>query len=241
MSATAAAPVTDHDYRVQDDLNRESLPQSQRDPTRKVAWTNAICAAVLGVGVLFHAEARRFEFRAEVVDSLPVEIPEFVPEVTPPQTQDKPDEEPPDQVNEAPAVPTVVVPDSAKVNYAVQVSGPTVVAKDFTYVPPPPRNPPKKLASAPTGPQMFRGGASTDGGTYPDVPYPRDALMRRETGEVQLYVVVTEDGAPEKVEVRISSGSPVLDRSSRQHVQKYWRWPAGPRREYLVPIEFVIR
>ena len=239
MSATAAAPATD--YRVQDDLNRESLPQSQRDPTGKVAWTNAICAAVLGVGVLFHAEARRFEFRAEVVDSLPVEIPEFVPEVTPPQTQDKQEEEPSDQVNDAPVVPTVVVADSPSVNFSVAVTGPTVTAKEFTYVPPPPRNPPKHVASAPSGPQVFRGGASTDGGTYPDVPYPRDALMRRETGEVQLYVAVTEDGSPEKVEVRISSGSPVLDRSSRQHVQKYWRWPAGPRREYLVPIEFVIR
>jgi TonB family protein len=65
--------------------------------------------------------------------------------------------------------------------------------------------------------------------------------MRRETGEVQLYVVVTEEGAPEKVEVRISSGLPVLDRSSRQHVKNFWRWPAGAKREYLVPIEFVIR
>jgi hypothetical protein len=58
MSATAAAPVTEHDYRVHDDLNRESLPQTQRDPTRKIAWTNAICATVLGVGIFFHSEAR---------------------------------------------------------------------------------------------------------------------------------------------------------------------------------------
>lgn len=240
MSATAAAPVAHQAYRVHDDLNRESLPQTQQDPSRKLAWMNAVCATVLGVGIFFHSEAKKFEFHIDMVESLPVVIPEFVPETTPPQVQEKVEEESSDQPTDAPAVPVVVAPANAPVNFAVTVTGPTIQATDFKYVPPPPRVT-TRAASAPSGPVVFRGGASTDGGSYPDVPYPRDALMRRETGEVQLYVVVTEDGAPEKVEVRISSGSPVLDRSSRQHVKNYWRWPAGAKREFLVPIEFVIR
>jgi TonB family protein len=232
--------MTDHNYRVQDDLNRESLPQTQRDPSRKIAWANAICATVLGVGVFFHSEVRRFEFHADMVEALPVVIPEFVPEVTPPPQQDIQDEDKTDQVTDAPVDPVVVAADPSKVNFAVTVNGPTVTATDFRYAPPPPRIT-QRPTSAPSGPTVFRGGSSTDGGSYPDAPYPRDALMRRETGEVQLYVVVAEDGTAEKVEVRISSGSPTLDRTSRAHVLKYWHWPAGPRREYLVPIEYIIR
>ena len=103
--------MTDHNYRVQDDLNRESLPQTQRDPSRKIAWANAICATVLGVGVFFHSEVRRFEFHADMVEALPVVIPEFVPEVTPPPQQDIQDEDKTDQVTDAPVVPVVVAAD----------------------------------------------------------------------------------------------------------------------------------
>lgn len=236
MSLTAAAPLAPGEGRVRDDLNRESLPQSQFDPSRKIAWSNAICAAVLGIGLCLRRDAQQFQFRPETVESAPVVIPEFVPEPPPVNEETVVDEKmevPPDAV----AVPVVVAPDPSKVNFAVTVTGPTVRAADYKYAPPPPR-----VTQRPTqsGPQIFRGGPSTDGGFYQEPPYPRDALLRKEQGELQLYVVVSEDGTPTEVSVRIASGSPTLDRHSLTFVKKYWRWPAGPRREFLVPVQYRI-
>lgn len=233
MSLSAAAPLAPRDHRVHDDLNLESLPRSQRDPERKIAWTNAICVTVLGIGIFLRREAQQYSFKPDMVESAPVAIPVFIPE--PPQTQEEvvvDQNEPPP---EAAMVPVVVAADASKVNFAVPITGPTVKAADFKYAPPPPR-----LTQRPTssGPTIFRGGASTDGGFYDQPPYPRDALLRKEQGEVQLYVVVSEDGTPAEVSVRISSGSPTLDRNSLSFVRKYWRWPAGPRREFLVPLEY---
>ena len=233
MSLTAAPPTASPEYRVQDDLNRESLPQTQHDPSRKIAWTNAICTTVLGIGLLLRREAQQFNFKPELVESAPVVIPEFVPE--PPQqdeqvTEDKAEEQP-----EAAVVPVVVAPDASKVNFAVPVTGPTVKATDFKYAGPPPR---VTQRSTQSGPTVFRGGPSGDGGFYEKPPYPRDALLRKEQGDVQLFVVVGEDGTPLEVSTRVSSGSPTLDRESIKFVKRYWRWPAGPRREFLVPLEY---
>jgi TonB family protein len=225
------------EHRVQDDLNLESLPRSQRDPERKIAWTNAICVTVLGIGIFLRREAQQFAFKAEMVESAPVVIPEFIPE--PPAAQEEVVVDQSEPPPEAAAVPVVVAADPSKVSFAVPVSGPTVKAADFKYVPPPPRV--TQRPSAPSGPAIFRGGASTDGGFYEKPPYPRDALLRREQGDLQLYVVVGEDGAPTEVSVRVSSGSVTLDNNSRSFVKKYWRWPAGPRREFLVPLEYHIQ
>ena len=242
MSATAVQPLTSSRLRVADDLNRESLPQTHRDPLRKVTWMNAVCASVLTVGILLTKKPAQLLFHPEIVDSTPVMIPEFVPDTTPQieQPQDQV-EETTEQSEPTPAVATVVVANSADVAFAVPVNGPTVLAKDFKYVPPPPRIAPKSLPSRPSGPTLFTGDAKKDGGYYPKVDYPRDAMLRRETGEVRLYVVVSPDGTPEKVEVKDSSGFFSLDRVALAGVRRLWHWPPGERREYIVPIEFVIR
>jgi TonB family protein len=239
MSATIAAPLASRELRVRDDLNRESLPQTHRDPNRKVAWMNAICGSVLVVGVLLTKEPAAIAFSPQPIDTAPVVIPEFIPDNTPKVQQA---EEQPDETTEpnldTPALPTVVVADASKVTFAVEIKGPTVAAADYRYVPPPPRNPPSALPkpSAPAGPQIFHG-TETDGGTYPKGAYPIDAQRRRETGEVRIYVAVTEEGLPEKVEVRIPSGSFTLDRDAVSWVKR-WRWPKGGRREYIVPYEY---
>ena len=240
MSAITAVPGPSPAYRVQDDLNRESLPQSQRDPGRKIAWMNAICATVLAVGVLLRRDAQQFFFNPAMLEIPPVVIPEFVPE--PPQAQqekvqeEQPTETPPD----APVLPTLVAPDNAKVNFEVQVTGPTVTKTDVSKLGPPPRET-RRAAPVQSGPVIFRGGSSTDGGFYPLPSYPRDALLRKESGDVQAYVEVAEDGTPSKVEIRVSSGSSTLDRTLLSQIRKLWRWPVSPGgtvRQYLVPFEF---
>jgi len=175
MSSTVATPLPTREYQVQDDLNRESLPQSQRDPGRKLVWVNAICATVLGIGLFLRRDAKRFDFKPEMVESAPVVIPEFVPEPPPPPEQVV-EEEKAEEPTEAAVVPVVVAPDASKVNFAVPVTGPTVVATDFKYAAPPPRT---TQRSGPSGPAIFRGGPSGDGGFYEKPPYPRDPRFFR--------------------------------------------------------------
>ncbi len=242
MSATIAVQASSNSPGVQDDLNRESLPRSQRDPGRKVAWTNAVCFSVLAVGILLRQDAQQFIFKPAPAEPPPVVIQEFIPEQKVETVEQVPEEQPTEQPVEAPVVPTLVAPASAKVNFVVEVSGPTVTRADISKIGPPPRET-RRTAPAKTGPTIFRGETGTDGGFYPKPTYPRDALQRRESGEVQAYVEVAEDGSPAKVEIRVSSGSRTLDRALLNQIRNLWRWPASPgnpNRQYLVPFEFKI-
>lgn len=241
MSASALTGMPSSAMRVVDDLYRESLPQTHRDPLRKVTWMNAVCASVLTVGILLTKKPAEMVFHPEVIDSTPMVIPEFVPDTNPqvPQPQEQV-EESTDTPADAPVIAAVVVADPSKVSFAVPVVGPTTQAVDYRYVPPPPRVEQRAAPSRPSGPTEFKGGASNDGGSYPKPEYPRDSLIRRESGLVRLYVVVSEDGGPEKVEIREPSGFFGLDRAAVACVKRYWRWPAGPRREYIVPIDFTL-
>ena len=241
MSATISVQASSHPTGVQDDLNRESLPRSQRDPGRKVAWTNAVCFSVLAVGILLRQDAQQFIFKPAPLEPPPVVIQEFIPETKSSPKEAVPEEQPPEQVVDAPVLPTIVAPDNSKPNYVVEISGPTVTRADISKIGPPPRET-RRAAPAKTGPTIFRGDSNTDGGFYPKpTTYPTEARQRRESGEVQVYVEVTEDGSPTKVEIRVSSGSRTLDRASLNQVRNLWRWPASPGnpiRQYLVPFEF---
>ena len=242
MSATIAVPGPSHSTGVQDDLNRESLPRSQRDPGRKVAWTNAVCFSVLAVGILLRQDAQQFIFRPAPVEPPPVLIQEFIPEQKLETVEQVPEDQPSEQPVDAPVIPTLVAPENAKVNFVVEVNGPTITRADISKIGPPPRET-RKAAPAKTGPTLFRGDTGTDGGFYPKPTYPRDALQRRESGEVQAYVEVAEDGSTAKIEIRVSSGSRTLDRALLNQIRNLWRWPASPGvavRQYLVPFEFKI-
>jgi len=67
------------------------------------------------------------------------------------------------------------------------------------------------------------------------------AAQRREEGTAMLYVIVDEQGAPQTVEIRDSSGSSVLDRFSQDWVKAHWRWQPGEKRYYLVPFTFQLK
>lgn len=216
------------------------LPQTNRDPGRKLVWVNAICAMFLVTGIVGIKAPLALVLRPIEIEEptiIPVEI--FKPtNEAPPQTEEV--QELPDDavITEAPVLPTLVAPDPSKVAFAVPVQGPTVTAKTAALAsPPPPRTVVQVKQSAPVGPVLFRPGAG-QGGYFPKPQYPRDAQLRKEQGEVQLFVEVGEDGQPTKVEVRISSGSPTLDRETLNHVRRFWRWPPGEKRQYLVPWEW---
>ena len=65
------------------------------------------------------------------------------------------------------------------------------------------------------------------GGERPQPPYPKLALEQAEQGTVTLLMTADEVGKIISVEVKGSSGYPVLDRSTLDYVKRHWRLPAG--------------
>lgn len=100
---------------------------------------------------------------------------------------------------------------------------------------------PEPAAPPPTIPPHF----NADYLQNPVPPYPPLARRMREQGRVILRVLVSADGAAEKVELRTSSGSPRLDQSAQETV-KTWKFiPArqGERKVaawVIVPIAFTL-
>lgn len=139
MSASIASSTGQH--RLHSDLNRESLPQSNRDPNRKVWWMNSLCASVLGIGVFLTKEPAEFAFRP-VAPETPMQIEVVQPQVEILQQVDRQEvpDEPMEEVEVAVIQPIVVAADSSKVAFAVEVKGPTVTSADMRKVAPPRRS-----------------------------------------------------------------------------------------------------
>ena len=214
MSAHAASTALPQ-YRVNSELNRQCLPSAERDPNRKVAWMNAICLAVLGVGVLMTKEPAQLAFIPEIYET-PQEI--ILPAVTEPET-------PPETEILRPSAVVVVAADASKVPFAVPVVGATMVSSDLRQVSAPP-----KLLVVPKPPQLMVLKYS-ERGSYGDLPwptagdYPQEARTRRETGDVIMVIEVgREGGSPREVIVEKGSGSEYLDAHARDWVRTRWKF-----------------
>jgi protein TonB len=216
-------PVTrTPEYRLNDELARCCLPSSRRDPQRILAWVNSVCILFLAIGIL---GARRGSVSlrtpppvAEVV-SVVVE-PVTLPPPTPSEQQPQEPEE-----REKPETPQVVVviPDSPAVNFAVPTIG-NLVAPSALAQPPPlhPLQPPAALQNIPAA--LRDTGA---GGERPRPPYPRIALEQAQEGSVTLLLSADQAGNILSVEVKTSSGYPVLDRGALDYVKRHWKVPRG--------------
>jgi len=100
MSASIASST--EQYRVHSDLNLESLPQSNRDPNRKVWWMNSLAASVLGIGVFLTKEPAEFAFKP-VAPEAPMQIEVVQPHVEVLQQVDR--QEVPDEPMDAVRTP----------------------------------------------------------------------------------------------------------------------------------------
>jgi len=235
MSAHAATNPLPQ-YRITSELNRQCLPSSERDPNRKVAWMNAICLAVLGVGVLMTKEPAELAFKPElyeppqtIVLAPPVE-PETLPEIEELRPEDLPDLQ---EVSQQPSV-VVVAADATQVPFAIPVVGATLVSSDLRQVSAPP-----KLLVVPKAPQLMVLKYS-ERGNYGNLPWPTDrdyppeAKTRRQTGDVIMIIEVGADGGPPRdVVVEKGSGSEYLDLHARDWVRTRWKFnPAGAAKRY---------
>ncbi len=217
------------------------LPAATSDANRKLAYANSICLLFLVVGLVGLKMPKPYvRPLPEVVDSAPVIF--LPPDQPPPVQQDAPQDEPEesqDAALDAPVVATVVAPDASAVAFAVPVSGPVIMAASARFAAPPPPKP----KAPPAQPTRFVP-TGKEAGNYPwptGRDYPAQALRQRQEGTVMLLVQVGEDGAPASVEVKDSSGYPILDRFALQWLKAKWQWPAGPARSYYVPFVFRAR
>jgi len=212
MDANRTTPV----YELKDELARYCLPTANRDANLKLAWVNSICILFLCIGIL---GARRGLIAIKPLPPLKEVVPIVIEPVTlPPQaTTDKKeqaDEEKPD----APQV-VVALPNSPNINFAVPTIG-TLVA-------------PAALASAPpleplrTKTQVGSVSNTGTGGDRPQPPYPKIALDDGEQGTVILLLGGDAAGNITSIDVKTSSGFPVLDHATVDYVRRHWRLPAG--------------
>jgi len=201
---------TSSSYQLKDELARLCLPTARREPERKLAWVNSVCLLFLLIGIL---GARQGAIAIKPVPPIRQEIPVIVqPTVLPPQTI-APKPEQPEQTSQPRVL--VALPNAPNVNFGIPSAG-TLISD-------------AALASAPQ-PAPVRIGSLANtgaGGERPEPPYPPIALQTGEQGTVVLEL--TGDGAGNivSVDLKESSGFPVLDRATMDFIKRHWQLPAA--------------
>ncbi|HUA38818.1 MAG TPA: TonB family protein [Candidatus Sulfopaludibacter sp.] len=208
----AAADQTS--YELKDELARLCLATSRREPERKLAWANSVCLLFLLIGIF---GARQGVIAIKPVPPLRQEIPVVVqPAVLPPQTvAPKPEQSQP--INQPHVL--VVLPNAPNVNFGVPSAGTLITDA--------------ALASAPQAAQARVNSLTNTGagGERPEPPYPPIAEQTGEQGTVVLLLSGDDAGNVISVDVKASSGFPLLDRATVDFVKRHWRLPtdAGTR------------
>lgn len=224
-------------YQLKSDLARFCLPRSGGNPERVLAWVNSICLLFLIVG--FSGARPRLPL-PKSVPPLEQPVPIIVqplPRTPPPQAQPPTKEEPTeDKPVAAPVV--VVTPDSPKISFSIPTIGNVIVPNAIAQAPP--------VAPLRTAPAAVRAepksiGSTGQGGDRPQPPYPEMALKFGQQGTVVLLLTVDESGLVQSVDVKETSGSPILDRSAKEFVKRHWIVPPGKGgRLFLATISYQI-
>ncbi|HTQ52263.1 MAG TPA: TonB family protein [Candidatus Acidoferrales bacterium] len=202
------ADRTSSGYELKDELARLCLATARREPERKLAWVNSVCILFLLIGLL---GARQGVIAIRPVPPVRQEVPVVVqPAVLPPQpVAPKPEQAQP--VNQPRVL--VVLPNAPNVNFGVPSAG-TLVAD-------------AALASAPQAAPVHIGSLNNTGagGERPEPPYPPIALQTGEQGTIVLVLTGDDAGHVVSVDVKTSSGFPVLDHATVEFLKRHWRLP----------------
>ncbi len=202
-------------YELKDELARLCLPSASRDVSLKLAWVNSVCLLFLLIGL---AGARRGVIFIKPVPPIRTEVPVVVqPTVLPPQAVAQKAE----QVEPRPQPQVLVVlPTTPNINFSVPTVG-TLVAPAALF-----SAPPLQVAPLHTVSPLNSTGA---GGERPEPPYPKIALEAGQQGTVILSLTGDDAGNVVSVDVKTSSGFPILDRATLDFVKRHWRLPTDSR------------
>jgi TonB family protein len=197
-------------YELKSKLARLCLPSANHDANLKLAWVNSVCILFLLVGIV---GARRGLIHIKPVPPIREEVPVVIqPTVLPPQAiAQKPEQA--EQINQSRVL--VTLPNAPDVNLGIPTAGSLVV--------------PTALASAPQITLMRIGSLNNTGagGDRPEPPYPPIARETGEQGTVKLLLGSDAAGNIVSVDMKESSGFPVLDRATVDFIKHHWRLPAG--------------
>ena len=198
-------------YQLHDELARFCLPETGRDPSRKLAWTNSICLLFLLIGLVGAREAANF---VEPPPKIEEAVPTIIEPIKPPPSLEVQKVRATDQNQAgAPQVAAVTI-NTPAINFAVPTIGNLVV--------------PLALARAPSReellakPTVLKVSSTGENGDRPQPPYPPIALAEAEQGSVGVAITVDETGAITQIALKESSGYPVLDRSTLEFIKRHW-------------------
>jgi protein TonB len=202
-------------YELKDELARLCLPSANRDANLKLAWTNSICLLFLVIGL---AGARRGAIA--IKPAPPLE--ETVSVVAEPVALPAPSAQPAERTEPAdnqPARVAVVIPQAPDISFSVPALSSLVVPSALAAAPPlEPMRAPAQIGSL----------SSTGGsGERPEPPYPTIARQEGEQGTVVLLLAGDDAGNIVSVDVKESSGFPLLDRATVDFVKRHWRLPGA--------------
>jgi protein TonB len=223
--------------RLKSELARFCLPAANRDPARKLAWINSICLLFLLIGLLgWKPGSIHVKLPPPIEQAIPIVIEQPTP---PPVRVDAQQAE--DQKNQdKPDVPQVVVvtPERPAIFFSVPTIGNVIMPNALAVAPP--ANPSKPLTPLRT--QITSITSTGAGGERPAPQYPQIAKDLRQQGTVLLSMTVDENGSITAIEVKQSSGFPLLDRNALDFVRRHWLLPAGAAgRIFEAPINYTLQ
>jgi protein TonB len=221
-------------YPLKSELARLSLRATEPETSSKLPWVNSICILFLLIGIF---GSRLGDSSLKPLAPLEVAVPAIV-EPSPPPLQSAPEKQHEPSENEKPDTPQVVVvtPDAPSINFAVPTIGNVVVPSAIATAPPlHPLQTPAPIRQQPTSLNT-----TGSGGERPQPPYPKIALEQGQQGKVTLLLSADEAGNISSVEVKESSGFPILDRSAVDFVKRHWTIPKGVRLAE-VPINYRLK
>jgi protein TonB len=211
MESNRTAPA----YELKNELARLCLPTASRDAGQKLAWVNSVCLLFLLIGIV---GARRGVIAIKPAPPLQEIVPVILAPVNLPPQETERTENPDETKNDAPQV-AVVIPQSPSVSFSVPTIGTLIAPASLASAPP---LEPLRTA-APIGALNDTG----SGGERPQPPYPKIAMQTGEQGTVVVLLGGDAAGNIISVDVKESSGFPVLDRATVDFLKRHWHLPTN--------------
>jgi TonB family protein len=207
-------------YELRSELARLCLPGARRDTNRNLSWVNSICLLFLIIGVVGAKPATMVIRKPPPIEEIIPAIIEPPPPPPPTTTQEiKPDESDQPKPDAAPVV--VVTPEAPNISFSVPTIGNLLVPNAVATAPPlNPMRPVTPIRNLPAN--LSNTGA---GGERPQPKYPTIALEQGMEGNVTVLMTADDSGAITSIEVKNSSGHPMLDRATLDFIKRHWILP----------------
>lgn len=213
-------------YQLKSELARICLPAPHAHDQRHLAWTNSICLLFLLIGLLGFQWAPPPPIAVRhVEEAQPVVIEKQPP---PPVADLKQEVQPLAKQDSAPRKVLVTIETKA-IQFAMPTTNGTLVVPNLAYeaLPPEPAPPAAPPPQKPEPPRRLEN--TGQGGERPELHYPKMAEDLGLQGTVELLLTADEAGVFIAVEVKVSSGSPILDHAAAEEVKRRWTVSPGAR------------